>query len=151
MTEAVHSDTPAASGVPSWFWIVSVLALLWELMGVGSYLYHVTLSPEAIAALPEGQAELMRITPAWVNGAFAVATFGGLLGAVGLLLRRQWARLLFIVSLVAVVVQFGWVFLVGKAHELIGPSSAVFPAFIVAVAAVLVWFAGTSIRRGWLR
>ena len=143
--------TVAETRVPTWFWAVSALAVLWELMGVGSYLYHVTLSPEAIAALPEGQATLMRMTPSWVNGAFAVATWGGLAGAVGLLLRRRWARLLFVISLVAVVVQFGWVFLVAKAHALIGASAAIFPAFIILVAVALVWFAGTAIKRGWLR
>ena len=137
--------------VPGWFWAVAILLLLWGCMGVASYLYHVTLSPEAIAALPAGQAALMNATPPWVNGAFAIATFGGLLGALGLLLRRRWARPLFIVSLVAVVIQFGWIFLVGKAHELAGPSSAIFPAFIILVAIVQVWFAGLAIKRGWLR
>lgn len=136
---------------PTWFWIVAVLALLWEVMGVGSYLYHVSLSPEAIAALPAGQSALMTMTPAWVNGAFAIATFAGLLGALGLLMRRRWASPLLILSLVAVVIQFGWVFGVAKAHELIGPSAAIFPAFIILVAIVLVWFAGVAAKRGWLR
>lgn len=136
---------------PMWFWIVAIAGLLWELMGVASYLYHVTLTPEAIAALPAGQAALMRMTPPWVNAAFAIATWGGLAGALGLVLRRRWARPLLILSLVAIVIQFGWVFLIAKSHELIGPSSAIFPAVIILIAIVLVWFAGLAIKRGWLR
>jgi hypothetical protein len=144
-------DETAEIKPPSWYRPAAIVAVLWELMGVASYLYHVSLSPEAIAALPPGQATLMTITPAWVNGAFAIATFGGLLGALGLVLRRRWARALLIVSLIAVIIQFGWTFAVGKAHELIGPSAAGFPAFIILVAILLVWFAGVATRRGWLR
>src|ERR1700741_3009572 len=100
----------AAIKLPAWFWAVAILALLWELMGVGSYLYHVTMSAEDIAALPDGQRQLMEATPPWVMGAFATAVFSGLLGAVGLVMRRSWAKPLMILSLVAAVVQFGWVF-----------------------------------------
>lgn len=137
--------------LPGWFWVVAVLALLWELMGVGSYLYHVTLSEADIAALPEGQRRLMAIIPPWILGAFAIAVFSGLLGAIALLARRRWARPLFVLSLIAVVVQFGWEFAVAKAHELLGASSAIFPAIIIVVAALLVWFSGLAIKRGWLR
>jgi len=137
--------------LPKWYWVASVLALLWTAMGVASYLYHVTLSPDGIAALPAGQAKLMNMTPAWVNGAFAIATWGGLLGAIGLLLRRRWARGLFVLSLIALLIQFGWVFLVARSHELIGPSSALFPAIIAALGIILIWFASDAAKRGWLR
>lgn len=139
------------SKVPGWFWVVAALALLWEAAGVASYLYHVSLTPRDIAALDEGQATLMRGTPAWIFGAFAIATWGGLLGALALLLRRRWARALFVISLVAALIQFGWTFLIGKAHELIGPSAAIFPAFIILMAIALVWFATMAARRGLLR
>lgn len=145
MTDAIETKPP------TWYWVVAILALLWEAMGVASYLYHVSLTAADIDALPGGQAALMRMTPAWVNGAFAVATWGGLLGALGLLLRRRWARALLIVSLIAIVVQFGWVFAVAKAHVLIGSSSIIFPAVIFLIGIVLVWFAGVATRRGWLR
>ncbi|HXH01309.1 MAG TPA: hypothetical protein VNI56_03865 [Xanthomonadaceae bacterium] len=131
--------------------MAAILALLWTLMGVASYLFHVTLSPEAIAALPAGQARLMNMTPAWVNGAFAIATWSGLLGAIGLLLRRRWARGLFVLSLIALLIQFGWVFLVARGHELMGPSSALFPAIIAALGIILIWFASDAAKRGWLR
>jgi hypothetical protein len=136
---------------PTWFWAVAILGLIWEILGFGSYLYHVTLTPEAIQALPEGQRRLMEMTPPWVNGAFAIATVGGLLGALGLVLRRRWAKPLLLLSVLAIVVQFGWVFLGAKAHELIGPSSAIAPAFILAFGLLLSWFAGLATRRGWLR
>lgn len=136
---------------PAWFWVVAVLALAWEIMGVGSFVMHVRMTPEEIAALPQGQAALMQATPPWVYGFFALATVGGLLGAIGLLMRRLWARPLLIASLVGIIVQFGWTFAIGKAHELIGPSAAYFPIGIFLIGVFLVWFAGHSAKRGWLR
>ncbi|MCJ8159538.1 hypothetical protein [Sphingomonas sp. LaA6.9] len=136
---------------PIWFWVVAVLGLLWELMGVGSYLYHVTLSPEGLAALPQGQRDLMNATPVWVTAAFAIAVFSGLAGGLGLVLRRRWARPLLVLSVVAAILQFGWVFLVFRAHETLGPSSAAFPAFIIVMGVFLAWFAGHATKRGWLR
>src|SRR6056297_3046586 len=79
---------------PGLYWTVAWVALVWNLIGVATYLGHVM--SEAGAAPP---------VPAWVTGAYALAVFGGTFGAVGLLLRRAWAVPLFAVSLVAV---FGW-------------------------------------------
>lgn len=135
----------------AWFWIVAVLAVLWELTGVASYLYHVTMTPAAIDALPAGEAELMRITPAWINGVFAVAVWSGLLGGIALLLRRRWARPLLLVSVIAAAIQFGYIFSLGRGFETVGTQGAVFPVVIVLIGALLVWLAGFAGKRGWLR
>jgi hypothetical protein len=119
--------------VPAWFWAVAVLALLWEAMGCYQYLMQVRAPGETL--------------PVWVVAAFAVAVWVGLLGAILLLMRRDWARMAFIVSLLAVLVQFGGLYMGGRMH----PADAGMPALIVAVAVVLVWFAHYSAKRGWLR
>lgn len=139
------------SRVPSWYWAVSVLALLWTLMGVASYLMQVY---GAGAGLQPGMSEAQRTLdasmPAWVTGAFALAVFGGLLGSIGLLLRKRWARSLFILSLVAALAQFGWVLVVSDALALLGKQAAVFPIVILFVCVALVWFAHYADKRGWL-
>ena len=43
----------------------------------------------------------------WVTGLFAIGVFAGALGTLGLVLRRRWARPLLLLSLVAVILQFG--------------------------------------------
>ncbi len=43
-----------------WFWIISVVALIWNLMGVGAFVMQLTMSDEAKAKLPELQ---QTITP----------------------------------------------------------------------------------------
>ena len=77
--------------------------------------------------------------------------FAGLAGAVSLLLKRRWAASLFILSLAAAVVQFGWLFTAGRAAELLGPSAAIFPVAIIFVGVALVWLARRADRNGWLR
>ena len=145
--------TPAArSGVPMWFWIVAALALLWQAAGCWAYVSQMTMSEEARAALPAAQRDIWAAMPAWATGAYAVAVWSGLAGAVLLLLRRKWAQWAFALSLLGVLVQFGWFFL-GNPHVGRMPlaESAPFPAFITVLAVALLWFSWWAGKRGWLR
>ena len=45
------SDIENSSPIPTWFWVASILALVWNLMGVMAYIAQVTLTPEALAAI----------------------------------------------------------------------------------------------------
>jgi hypothetical protein len=133
--------------VPGWFWIVAVLALLWEAAGVASYLGQVY----GATATDENQRRLIESTPAWVTGAYAVAVFSGLAGAVALLFRRRWAVALLTLSLIAALLQFGWVILFSEAARLLGSGALVLPIVVMVVAALLVAFARSAQRREWLR
>ena len=134
---------------PAWFWIVAVLGLLWELFGVAMYLMTVGIIENA-QEMSEAERSLMESSPTWVTGLFAIGVFGGLLGVLGLLLRKSWARPLLILSLVAVILQFGGWLLMTDAVAVVGSSVFLMPAIIVAVAILLVWVASTGVRRGWL-
>lgn len=137
---------------PSWFWIVAILAVLWECLGCLSYLREVMMSPADLAALPKAQRDLWLMMPSWLFGIYAIAVWVGLAGAVALLLRRRIARTLFAVSLIAIVVQFGWVFTQTPILKTMRFGEAAgFPIVIALIGVLLLWFAGTGIRRGWLR
>ena len=137
--------------VPGWYWAVAAAALLWEAMGCYAYLTQVSMDSAALAQLPAEQREIWAAMPGWAVGAYAVAVWSGLLGAVGLLLRRRWAVLAFAASLAGVVAQFGWTFLATNILTTMGGSAAIFPAFIFAVAALFLWFSSLAKNRGWLR
>ena len=137
--------------VPRWYWIVAALALLFEAMGCYAYLTHITMSEAELAALPPAQAELFRAMPVWVSSAYAVAVWVGASGAIGLLMRQRWARECLLISLIAMLVQFGWTFLATPALRTLGADSAIFPAVIVLFATVLFLFSALARRRGWLR
>ena len=138
-----------AARPPAWFWAVALLGLLFELFGVWMYLAHVGVVPE-MGEMSAAERSLMESSPMWVTGLFAIGVFAGALGVVGLVLRRSWARSLLILSLVAVVLQFGGWLLMTEAVSVIGPTVFIMPAVIVLIAILLVWVAGTGVRRGWL-
>ena len=142
------SETAAVRS-PAWYMAVAVLGLLWELFGVTMYLMHVGVLPNS-AEMSEAERSLMESSPVWVTGLFAIGVFAGAFGALGLVLRKSWARPLLILSLIAVVLQFGGWLLMTEAVSVIGPSVFVMPAIIVIVAILLVWVANLAARRGWL-
>ena len=137
--------------VPAWFRVVAVLALLWELFGVAMYLMHVGVLPNDPSQMSEAERSLMESSPMWVTGLFAIGVFSGALGAVGLVLPRRWARPVLVLSLIAVVLQFGGWLLLTDAIAIIGPTVFVMPLIIVLVAILLVWLADMGAKRGWLR
>ncbi|HEX5181601.1 MAG TPA: hypothetical protein VFW19_00475 [Allosphingosinicella sp.] len=144
-------DGETKQAVPAWYWIVVLLALLWEAGGCYSYLSQVSMKAADMGAMPAAERDLRLAMPAWIWSAYAVAVWVGLTGAIALLLRRLWARPAFIVSLFAAIVQFGWVFLATPALAKLGASATALPICIVAIGIFLIWFSGAAARRGWLR
>lgn len=135
---------------PTWFRVVTILAVIWNALGIVAYLMEVTMSPASLAALPPEQRELYETTPGWVTGAFALAVFAGFAGSVALAMRRRVALPLLVVSLAAAVLQMAYQFGVAKAASIMGPASMIMPAVIVFIGAGLVWLCLHARRRGWI-
>ncbi|MFD2585473.1 hypothetical protein ACFSQJ_00950 [Croceitalea marina] len=136
---------------PTWFWVVSVIALLWNLMGVGSYLMDAYVSIEQLEAMSQEMRELYEGRPAWVTACFAVAVFGGTLASIALLLRKKWARPVFIISLIAAIAQFThWLFMTNSV-EVYGTGVYIMPILVIAFGVYLVLFAKKGIANGWLK
>lgn len=145
MKDALPPSTPKS------FWIISGIALAWNLMGVAAYLMHVMMPPEALAEMGEAERALYTTAPSWVTGAYAVAVFGGALGCVALLLRKRWATPVFVVSLVGVLAQMGYTLLVQNTIDVMGIGIIVMPLVIIAIAIYLVWFSRSAARAGHLK
>jgi hypothetical protein len=134
----------------TWFMVVSGLALLWNLLGVYAYVDTKTMSAERLAELPGAQRQLMESTPAWANGAFAVAVNFGALGCLALLLKKAWAVPLLMLSLAGVVVQFYNAFLISNSFEVFGPGGMIMPVMVFAIAVYLVVLARSAKTKGWI-
>ena len=141
----------AISGPARGFWIIGVLALVWNLLGVVSYVMQVTMTPEQLAQMQDAERLLYTDVPAWATGAYAIAVFGGTLGAIALLLRKAWAVPVFIVSLLAIVVQMGHAMFMTDALSVLGPTAAIMPLVIVLIAVGLLLYARRARASGWLR
>jgi len=145
------TTTTSSTKPPAWFWIASVLGLLWNALGVFAYLGQAFMTEEMKAALPEDQLQLMESTPAWVTGAFAVAVWGGLLGCIFLLLRKRWAKPVLLVSLIGILLQLGYSFLMTNAIEVYGAVQAlVTPALVLIIGILLYFFSGIAIKKRWI-
>lgn len=84
--------------------IVGILAVLWNAVGVFSYLAHVGVFGDG--ATPPGGVEM----PPAVTAAFAIGVFGGVAGSIGLALLATWARPLLWLSWLGTVIDWAWVF-----------------------------------------
>jgi hypothetical protein len=132
---------------PVWFWIISVLALVWNIMGVMAYIGQAFMTDEVLATLPKGEQNFYNNTPAWVTAAFAIAVFAGALGCIALLLRKKWASPLLLLSLIAVLAQTTYNFFLQDFVELSG-NRVIMPIMIIVVAIFLVWFSRNSKAKG---
>jgi len=135
---------------PTWFKVVAVLALLWNLLGCFAFFADLRLSPEDLVKLPEAQQALYAARPAWAVAATAVAVFGGVLGSIGLLLRKKWTFLVFGLSLLGILVQDFGLFVLANGAALAGPVAVVTQAVVLAVGIGLILLSRKGIARGWL-
>lgn len=131
------------------FWIISVVALIWNLMGVYAYLQQAYMTEEILATLPEPNQIYIENVEAWATAAYATAVFGGALGCILLLIRKKSANLLFIISLLAVLAQASYNFLIQDFME-VNSSQMVWSFVIIGVAIFLVWYSKNATKKGWL-
>ena len=131
---------------PVWFWVIAVVALVWNGLGVLAYLGRAFATDEMIAAMPaEQQTEFLTEYPAWYTAAFAFAVFCGALGALALLIRKKWAIILFVISFLGAVVQHAYLF------NTVEEMPLAMPIMIIIVCAVLIWFAKMSASKEWIK
>ncbi len=131
---------PTPPRLPVW------LLLGWNIVGLAAWGMQINASPEQLANGDAAVAEVWRSMPVWVWGAYTVAVWGGLGGAVALLTRRRVAVALFAISLTGIVAQFGWSFLVSPLLTLKGWSAAIFPAVIFAIGLTGLLYARRQFR-----
>ncbi|KQS01865.1 hypothetical protein ASG11_13645 [Sphingomonas sp. Leaf357] len=136
---------------PGWFWIVAVLVLLWGMMGVAAFYMDVTTTPERLAEMSEYDRELLASRPHWFLWLYGGGVWSGLFGAIALLARSRFAHPLFVLSLVLVVVMFGYFFGNSDIVAVKGfVAAAGFPILIAAIGAFEIWLSNHARRRGWV-
>ena len=132
------------------YWVIAFVALVWNLIGLAMFVVQVRLTPEMVAAMPAARQQVYAATPAWINIAFGVAVVFGVLGSLALLLRKRLAPALFMVSLLAIVVQMAGAYAVTPAWQVCGPAGLAMPVMLVVIAAYLYWHAQKAAAKGWL-
>jgi hypothetical protein len=154
-----EASTPTESGgagesvnkPPRSFYIIGIAALIWNLVGVMTYVMQVTMSDAAMAALPAEQQAFIQNSPVWVTAAYAIAVNAGALGCVLLLVRQSWAFLVLVVSFAGIVVQNLYGYFMGGAVDVYGAAGVGLSVTVVAIGAFLIWYSRSATDKGWLK
>ncbi len=132
------------------YWIIAVIALIWNAMGVMAYLARAYMTDDAKALLPEAQRELYENVPAWATAAFAIAVFGGLLGSIALIIKKKWAVPLFLISLLGIIVQMVYNFFLSNNMEVYGPGGYIMPIVVIIIGIFLYMYSKKAKSNGWI-
>ena len=137
---------------PWWFWLISAVALLWNLMGVAAFLYDMSMSHEdMVKNYGQVLADAAAAQPVWVTAAYGVAVFAGALGSLLLLLRKKLAFWLLLISLLCVILQQAYSRFATDAMDAVSTANKVMYAMVVIIAIFLVWFARSMTAKRILR
>jgi len=80
------------------FIVISILAILWNIMGIFQMLSAAFPTPEILEKMKPGEIELLDSYPWWLYLFFGAGVFNGTAGSILMLLRKPLATPLFLVS-----------------------------------------------------
>ena len=132
------------------FWVISSIALVWNLMGVFNYLDQAFMTNKVLEILPKEQQILYQDVPAWVTAAFAIAVFSGTLGSLLLLLKKKIASTFFIISFLGIMGQMSYGLLIDQNSDSYGPMGIAMPIIIIAFGGYLIWYSRKANEHRWL-
>ncbi len=132
------------------FWIISVIALLWNLMGVNQYLLMAFKSDSVRSGLTPERLALLDATPAWSTAAFAIAVFAATIGCIALLIRKKIAYTFFVISFISIIVQNIDAFMRFEIAEF-NSFELVMTIMIPVIGLFLIWYSKNAIKKGWLK
>lgn len=145
MTET-HASKP-----PVHFWIVAVLALLWNAVGAFDFTATQMKLDFYMSAFTEEQLAFFYGIPTWAVITWGIATWAAFFGSIALLLRLRRAIDLFIISLIALLMTAFQNFVLGNGAEIMGAGGAIFSAVIVVIGVFLIFYSRAMLQRGVIR
>ncbi len=144
--------TTAEGRTPAHLWIVGILSLLWNAMGCYDYLMTMTADPGWMSQFPPEAIAYWEGLPAWNSGTWAIGVWGGLAGAVLLLIRSRYSVWAYALSLIGAVVGLGYqMFMTEMPASMKEGTMAIMPWIIILVAAFQLWYSWTHEKKGVLR
>lgn len=132
------------------FWIIALVAIIWNGMGVMQYLAKAYSTDSFKAQYTKEQLSRISNEPTWVTLVFALAVFGGLLGSIALVFRKKIARVLFLISTLGVCAQMIYNLFIIKSVDIYGPAAVLMTAMILIIALFLLIYSRRVTSKGWL-
>lgn len=132
------------------FWIIAIIALIWNAMGVDAYIQQAYKTDRFKSMYSEEQLEIINNLPSWYTAIFAIAVFVSVLGCILLIMRKKLAIKVFLLALIAVVIQTGYNLFLNPGKEMYGSMEYSMLIMIPLVSLVLYFYSKKSDQRGWL-
>ncbi|SFU28640.1 hypothetical protein SAMN05216480_101388 [Pustulibacterium marinum] len=136
---------------PISFWIISALAIIWNVMGVLAFIGDLMITDELLAQMPETERNLRAQFPEWSTTVYGIATISGAIAALLMSLRKKLSHYVFLISLLAVLVQMYYTIFVVKVADVMGPTSLIFPIIIIGIGIFLLAYTFYALKKQWLK
>ena len=134
--------------IPAWFWVVALLALIWNAIGAWNYIDQVTITKQGLAALDKNIRSVIDARPTWATSSFAIAVWFGLIASILLLMRKSLAVTFFGISLLGVILSM--------IHDLFlsnfkpSGSDILLPIIVIVFGVIMAWFSWMARQKSWI-
>jgi hypothetical protein len=138
---------------PWHLWLVGVIALLFNSVGVYDYLMTMTQGTVylANAGFTPEQIAHYEAYPVWMTAVWAIGVWGAFVASVLLLLRRRYAWVVFAISLAAFLVNLLYNYVLTDGGDLLGSGMAITSAVITVLLIFFTWYSRMMANRSVLR
>ncbi len=133
---------------PKSFWIIAVLAFLWNVIGVYLGTYQLDIIQESVS---EQEFAIMESLPSWYVMVFVIALITEVIGCFLLLIRKKLSILFFAISLItALFIELYW--LLATDITKVSISLAIgMPTIVIGIAIFLYLYSKVASKKGWLQ
>jgi hypothetical protein len=147
-----ESETVEVTKTPVHLWLTGVLGFLWSSIGVLDFVMTQTKNESYMSAFSPEQLSFFYGLPAWTVATWAIAVWGGVIGAVFLLLRKGVAVWIFLVSLISMLITSFQNYVLSNGMEVMGDTfSLIFTAVIFLIALGLFLYSRAMLKKGVLK
>nr|WP_136251333.1 hypothetical protein [Ningiella ruwaisensis] len=149
--KSTSAATAQVSRTPWWFYLVAILAILWNSGGVMDFTMTHTQNEAYMANFTAEQQAYFFSFPLWANIAWAFGVFGAFVGSLLLLFRTRFAFHAFLLSLLGMILSFAYQFVSDAPDDLYTPATMGFTLAIWIVALLLLWYSKRMTKKGLLK
>lgn len=137
---------------PIWFWIVAVVALIWNGFGAMDYTLTQMGNEAYLSAFTEEQLAFYLGFPLWYEAVWAIAVWSAVAASIALLIRSRLAAPIFVVSLAFFIISAAYLFGFTAAYDLMGGIGGVIFSLVIFASLVAFWWvANWGVKAGVLR
>lgn len=143
----METDTKTKKATPWWFWVFAGLMILLNILGVvqlvDPYLLSEAEKKELISPV---WLEIMTAEPFWATVGYSLGVIASFLGSVMMLFHRtrRLSRIFFAVSILGLLTQRAWFFLLSGLTHLVPLSVMLFSPVVAAL--IAIWMVSRSLR-----